>query len=138
MSKSHYVYSTLSAGVDYTTYVRNDPKSPTVVEQVISVAGGANVVGKGPGLHTPRGVATKVTDEELEALQANTVFQMHVKNGFVTVSDKKADPENVATDLETRDNSAPLVDADFEADGMPAPIVGAPESDKPKGNPRRA
>jgi hypothetical protein len=136
MAEKLYVYSTLSTGVDYTTYVKNDPKSPVVIEQVVSIAGGANVVAKGAGLLTPHGVATAVTPEQLDALRANAIFQLHEANGFVTVSKAKEDPENVATDMTTRDTSAPLVQADFEAEGMEVPETG--NIKLPKGPGRKA
>lgn len=117
-----YVYSTLTAGVDYATYKQlGDEKAPVVVEEVISIAGGTNVADK--NLITPRGVATKVTPEQVEQLRQNQVFRLHEANGFVTISNKREDPENVAADLTTRDESAPLVDADFEAEGVMPPTT---------------
>lgn len=139
--KTIYVFSTLSSGVDYTTYVQNDPKSPVVVEEVVSIAGGANVVAKGVGLITPRGVATQINEKQLEALRQNQVFQMHEKNGYMTISNRKEDPEIVAADMTTRDESSPLVPADFEAEGMIVPNEPGENiqlADSPRKNSRKA
>lgn len=136
-----YVYSTLSSSVDYTTYVKNSPNDVSTVEHVVSIAGGANVAGKGAALITPRGVATKVTDEQVTALRENQVFKLHEANGYITVNDKKEDPENVATDLTTRDESSPIVPEDLEAEGLIVTDDGAKlptADDTPKRSSRRA
>lgn len=138
MSKDHYVYSTLSAPQEYVTYNSGAADLPQAVQSVF-IAGGANVAGK--HLVTPLGVVTKVTDEELKALETNEVFKLHKENGFVTVSDAKVDPEVVAADMTSRDEAAPLVDGDFDpnsADAKPAGLNdgGAQKGVKP--NPRKA
>ena len=62
---------------------------------------------------------TKVSAEDISWLQENELFKLHQKNGYITVRDKAADPEKVATDMKTRDESAPLVDADFKEGEKP-------------------
>ena len=37
-----------------------------------------------------------------------------MENGFVTIQDKKADPEKVAADLQGADGSAPLTPAKYK------------------------
>lgn len=124
---THYVYSTLTAGMVYTRTTQGGGDLPITTAEVY-IAGGANVPDK--YMRTPEGaVVTSVTDEELTILQENEVFKLHEKNGFVVVKGKEAEPEVVAADMETRDDSAPLVDGDFE---------GVPDADKPKSNSRRA
>lgn len=116
---SKYIFSTLTADQNYTLYARGGGDLPVVAGEVF-VKGGANIPDK--RLVTPHGVATAVTDEQLEMLEANTIFQTHKTNGFITVGAKKADPDVVATDMETRSPDAPLVDQDFTnpAEATPA------------------
>jgi hypothetical protein len=87
------------------------------------------------------GYVTEVEDEDLEWLVEHQVFKLHMKNGFLKIRDKPADAEKVATEMETRDQSAPLVDADFDAppagvnvDGLEGsfkPTAAAEDDDKP-------
>lgn len=110
MSKPIYVYSTLSNDQNYTTYA-NGGEIPQA-ESAVYINGKANVADK--RFLTPRGVVTKITPEQLAELKANPLFQMHEKNGFVTYSEAKSDADEVASDLVGRDQSAPLVEEDFE------------------------
>lgn len=122
----YYVYSTLTASQRYTNYQPGGGDLPIAAGEVF-IAGGANIPDK--YLRTPDGsVVTKVSEEQMEVLNANEVFQMHMKNGFIRVSDHNEHPEVVAADMETRDQSAPLVDQDFEPDQ--APVTNAPTSSK--------
>lgn len=136
MSKKHYIYSTLASDVSYTTYKDGGADLP-VVEGQILIAGGTGVAGK--HLVTPQGVATPVSAENLARLRENEVFKLHEANGFIKVSDHKEDAEIVAADMTTRDESAPLVDADFE---KPPAVVGgvetATEETAPGRNSRKA
>lgn len=113
--KSHFLYSTLTADNIYPVYAPGGADLPVILKQVL-VRGGTNVPDK--RLITPMGVVTEVTSEELEALKTSAVFQAHVDNGYITISDHREDPEKVvATEgMETRDTSAPLVPEDFEPD----------------------
>jgi len=127
---THYVYSTLSASMDYTTYAKGGADLPAVAGNV-RIEGGANIPDK--FMRTPLGVANGVTDDELEQLMANEVFKAHIANGFITVRDDKVDPEVAAADMEGRDASAPLVDQDFAE----PPVAASTDDDKPT-NRRRA
>ena len=112
-----YVYSTLTADNIYAGYVKGGADIP-IVERSVHIKGGANVADK--RLITPRGVATEVSADDLEFLLENSVFQMHVENGYVTFSDHKEDPEVVvASGMEGRDQASPLEPGDFE--GQPGP-----------------
>lgn len=139
---THYIYSTLSSAMNYQNYGAGGADLPVATDGVV-IQGGANIPDK--YMRTPEGaVITPVTDEQLDALQANDVFKLHVANGFIVVKDKKYEPEKVAADMTTRDQSAPLVDSDF-IDGQ-EPIVAKPDEEddkrsqapKPQGNGRRA
>lgn len=73
----NYIYSTLTADNEYST------------EQgsiVIFGRNGARLRGK---IETPSGVATCVTDEQLQALEKHPLFVTHKKNGFISVQRKE-------------------------------------------------
>jgi len=107
----NYIYSTLTTGMTYTSYKQGGADLP-VVEHRVHVAGGANVADK--HLLTPRGVVTEVSDEDLEHLERNQLFQRHKANGFILVDTIKVDPEiKVAADMEQKDDSAPLTPEDY-------------------------
>lgn len=119
MSKiTHYVVSTLSANMNYTTYAPGAADIPNPVHNV-EIMGGANIPDK--FMRTPEGGAiTPVTAEEVDALQRNEVFKLHQKNGFIKILDKEPRNSTVASsDLEQRDQSAPTVDQDFKEGEAP-------------------
>lgn len=108
-----FVYSTLTNDNvynDYTTDGEGNKFHPRLIKSIL-IKGGANRADK--KLVTPFGVVTNVSDEDLAILEKNEVFQTHVKNGYIKVQKSKADPEVVAADMQGRDESAPLVDADL-------------------------
>ena len=107
-----YVYSTLSNDQRYVSY-RADVNGVPQAESSIFIAGGANLMNK--HFITPLGVATKVTAEQLAELKRNELFKLHEANGFITYSEKKENPEQMAAVMTGRDQSAPIVDADEEA-----------------------
>ena len=118
MSKSDevYVFSTLTSSVEYRNHVTGGADLP-VVDKSVLIVGGTNLPDK--HLITPYGVMTTISAEDFSWLQGNELFKLHQKNGYITVRDKAADPEKVATDMTTRDESAPLVDADFKEGEKP-------------------
>lgn len=119
MSKKHYVFSTLAAAVSYTGYAKQENDNVPQVQMAVVVNGGTGVANKRT-LITPRGVVTEVTEDEAKFLAAHPVFQIHLKNGFVQISDKNADGDEAAADMTGRDESAPLVDEDFsDTDAQP-------------------
>lgn len=93
MSDKVFVYSTLTSAQEYGTEA-----GP------IRINGGANVSNK--HLWTPKGVVTEVTEAQLDALQRHPVFAAHCKNGFVVVSLKKRDTDQIVRDMEGADKSA--------------------------------
>lgn len=130
MSKAnatHYVFSTLTASQTYTRTASGPNDLPRTVAEVY-IAGGANVPDK--YLRTPAGVMTPVTDEELAVLQENPVFQLHEKNGFVTIKSKPYEPEKVAAEMTHRDDAAPLTEQDFAEEE--APKINAPAKNNRK------
>lgn len=119
MSKKLYIFSTLAADVSYTGY--SDAKGDALpkVQMSVVVKGGAGVANRRT-IETPRGVVTSVTEEEAKFLSSHPVFAKHLKNGYVSISEKSADGDEAAADMTGRDASAPLVDEDFtEQDAQP-------------------
>lgn len=129
MSKNYYVYSTLAADTAYTEWVEGGGEIRTP-GRTVTIKGGTGVANK--NFITPMGVVTKVTEEELELLKANPVFRKHEDGGFIRYSSANVDPEKVATkDMETRDNSAPIVPEDY-SDDENAPGVKVADKSKRK------
>ena len=124
-----WVYSTLSNDSIYTNYHNDTPnKLPVPIgEQSVLIKGGSGLPDQ-KTLVTPYGIGTQITEDQLKLLKNNSLFMFHVDKGFITVANRKFDPEKAAADMETRDLSAPLVPADFP-EGK-APTVGAPNGNK--------
>lgn len=110
MSKTAHVFSTLSNDQLYTNYKLGD-NGRNIVDVEIHIKGGANVAEQ-KRVTTPYGVATEVTEEALVELEKNPVFRMHKDKGFITIRQRHADPDKVATDMARKDLSAPLTMAD--------------------------
>lgn len=131
MSHRHFVYSTMSASVKYTSYRKTVNDLPEVVYQVL-IAGGANVANK--HVVTPRGVVTEVSADDLAHLEQNELFQRHKKNGFILVDSIKVDPEVKAADMQHRDSSAPMTPNDYDGKDGPKPV----EANAKRGRPRKS
>ena len=126
-----YVYSTLSAPVRYSFYLQGGNDIPRE-ERGILIRGGANVADK--NFITPRGVQTMISAEEYALLKENKLFKTHVENGYITVEEKSVDIDKIDSDMETRDESSPLVPEDFIAEDKPAPVVNVPkQAGRPRG-----
>ena len=112
MAKEYYIYSTLSNDQAYTTWQpvpesRQKESMARVVERTILVRGKANIADR--FFITPRGMVTKVTEEEFEHLKNNEDFIRHEKAGHILVEEKKYDPEVVvAKGMKQADDSAPI------------------------------
>lgn len=121
MTKKSYIVSTMTAAVAYPRHINGGGDMPLAVDHVV-IQGGANVPDK--YMRTPEGgVVTPVTEEEMAVLQESPVFQLHQKNGFIKILDKEPrSAEVAASDMEGRDKSAPMVDQDFEAEGVQPPV----------------
>jgi hypothetical protein len=118
-----YVYSTLTCDNDYAEWAKNGDQQSIL--RTVRVNGGHGLMNK--HMITPLGVVTEVSDEDLEFLQRNSAFRLHVENGFITVDEKKAEPEKVAANMKRRDKSSQIVPSDYEKGGMmdvPEPKVG--------------
>lgn len=131
MSKKLYIYSTLAADVNYTNFVAGGADIPTALEPV-HIKGGTGVI-DGRMVTNHGAVVTEVTEEQLEYLRANSVFQIHEKNNFIQVSDELVDVEVAAADMD-RDPSAPMTPHDLKDEDKPA---GA-DADAPAPTPTKA
>lgn len=110
---SVYVYSTLSNDQAYTVYDRT-ANGAALAQHVIHIKGKANVADRRT-LITPRGAVTVITAEQAALLGKCDMFKRHVDRGYITVSDRRADADDVArADLAGKDKSAQAVDADFD------------------------
>lgn len=136
MASKVYVYSTLTAPQHYVEY-NPLPEGAQVrtVAKGVHIKGGANLANK--FLQTPRGIVTIITPEEYGFLKQCDAFQLHVKNGYITVDETKRDPEKVAEkELKPRDESAPLRPQDYEKNKSkkekPVPVPYGEEPDGQK------
>ncbi|MEX9225371.1 hypothetical protein AB7W86_03505 [Providencia rettgeri] len=105
---SLYVYCTLSNDQNY-----------SVTDGKVFIAGQANIMTK--HMYTPRGRVTEISDEQYAQLKDNHVFQLHKENGFISVENRKEDPEKVATNMEASDKSAPDTVESLEAEKQVVP-----------------
>jgi hypothetical protein len=108
-----YIHSTLTHSHKYHQW--SQPTDQNMIPEIIGIPvviqGGANRATFPDdkfGRHTPKGVMTEVTEEQMDYLNGCSAFQKHVKQGFLTVTHSNEAPERIASDMEKRDNSAPL------------------------------
>ncbi len=127
------VASTLSCDMKYTLWApksKDAPGGPNTALKHVTIHGGHGVAHRREhgGIETPQGMITGVTVDDLELLKKNEVFQTHMKNGFIRIidTDRKVEAAKAAKDLESKEPSAPLDDADFKQGGR----AQAPENMK--------
>lgn len=108
-----HVFSTLTSPNEYVEWVKRGDQ--TSIARRVLIQGGHGVMNK--NFLTPLGVATEVSDDELEFLLKNDHFKFHMENGFIKVEKKKVDTEKVAADMKLRDESSPATPADYAPGG---------------------
>ena len=124
-----FILSTLSAPVEYTIY-SNDlagnqhPTVNRVIDKVV-IDGYANMANK--HFVTNKSVLTEVTDEQLELLKMNKVFQMHVNNGYLKIVETKTED---TSNMEEFDKSAPLTPEKYTKQAEEAKADGFHRSKK--------
>lgn len=112
-----YVYSTLTCDNEYHSFVQGGADLPMSQASVL-IKGGAGVANN--RVVTPQGVRTEITEQDLEVLRSNKVFELHEQNGFVKVEvDLLVDADVVAADMASRDGGAPVVPQDLPTDDLP-------------------
>ncbi len=122
----YYIYSTISNDVKYCIYSEKPEdlrKDLSVPIHEFLINGKANIANK--HLITPRGVMTKISDDDFSILKENATFQRHVKNGFIAFEKKEFAIDRVIKDMKPKDNSAPITPAFYEGKGstVPKPVV---------------
>jgi hypothetical protein len=128
-----HIYSTLTSSQDY-GFHKELPAGGVETVKVVHINGGHGLT----NIHgiMLQGTETVISDEDYELLKTNHTYQVHVKNGFITVN-KKMDIEKAISDLAQRDGSAPVTQEDVDAlydDGViPVPL----EEYTPEGKPRK-
>lgn len=105
-----YIFSTLANDQNYTNWVKGGGDVPIKGHSVL-IKGGTGVANN--RLITPLGVSTEITDFDLEELKNNPAFLEHQKAGFIVVRNKKTDTEKVASEMNLKDESAPMTEADY-------------------------
>ena len=88
-----YVYSTVTASIAY-----------KIGDKTIVIKGGANVTDK--HMWTPKGVATRITREELDELRKIPSFASREKDGYFSTSQFEKNANKVAGDMAGADKSA--------------------------------
>lgn len=122
-----YVYSTQTSGTTYTEYEKTPVTAAShIAKRQIHINGGANLAAVNNALFTPRGVVTKITDEEKEILLANPTFQRHMKLGFVHIEDSHRDVDKVVANMTEKDGSAPLTPKSPEVAGKKVVVENPP------------
>lgn len=117
-TKGVYIFSTHSTDVAYTKYKpQTDPKSSVLPELIhtVTIKGGAGVIDK--RLHTPAGVLTEVTPEDLAFLMTDPNFLRHQKDGYIVVEGHKFDSDIVGADMNQRDGSRQATPNSFVKSG---------------------
>lgn len=117
-----YIISKLSANTDYVVYGDVAGGKKVILKHIL-IKGGAGVTDK-KTLLLPNGFATEVSEEDLALLEKNQVFQIHLKNGHITVMKKAGkyeaqDKAENAKDLQgdkSRQQTLKDLSADFEED----------------------
>jgi hypothetical protein len=124
------IISTLTDSVDYTQYrAQAGGGTPEAIRHV-TVKGGARLAQKrllllNEGPSSKNGVATEVTEDELEFLQGHPLFKTHVENGFIQVlKTVKVDAEKASKDMAKDTKSSQITDADLDEKNPEARLKG--------------
>lgn len=110
MSKKAFVFSTLANDQKYIQWAKGGADIQ-IEERSIVIKGGAGVAND--RLITPMGICTEIDESDIAVLEQNPVFQLHKKNGYITIQQKSADAEKVAADMGRDDPSAQMTEADY-------------------------
>jgi methyl coenzyme M reductase subunit C len=115
-----YIFSTKTSDTIYPVFEFGNNDVPKRKSSIL-IKGGAGIASK--HLVTPLGVATSVTDAELEQLKGDRVFNIHLANGYLSIQNKEHSVEKVVPDMVSRDKSAPIVPEDYSDDDMVKPML---------------
>ena len=120
-----YIVSHEAQSVEFPRYVKT--KAGVSAESSILIKGGADVINK-KTMHTPAGIITEVSKEDLEFLKTQYLFNFKVENGsYEIVETEKKAKEQASKRAKVKDKGAQLTAKDFEDAGITPPKVGASE-----------
>jgi hypothetical protein len=133
-----YVYSTATGSVSFHVFEKISEEEITRRKQsnsqeisipkilkTITIKGGAGLRTI-RNIETPKGVATLVTDEDLEYLKTDFTFKQMVKNNFITFDEKSRnakDIDKMVADLAPKDLSAQKTPEDYSRPGSAAKVA---------------
>jgi len=102
-----YIFSTLSTNMEYALWQQNPGRNIKV--KSVKIAGGANICRGGDDgkFYTPKGMVTRVSDEDLKLLKNNEVFQLHEKNGYIYIEGSEIKIDKAVQNMESEDICAP-------------------------------
>lgn len=107
----YYVYSTASCDNYYCVYEKTDVQAAShIIKAKVLIRGGANVSNE--NLITPKGVMTRVTQAQMDILEASEGFKRHRLAGFIKVEKTAKNPDKVAEEMTPKDGSAPITPND--------------------------
>lgn len=127
-----FVFSTLTAPQAYTLF-EDGVREVNLGERICVIKGGAGVANR--NLVTPRGVATEVTDRQLELLNKCPSYLRHKAAGFIREESREIKIETAVSNMNERDESSPKTPEDY-AEGD-APVVVNSEEKRSRGRPRK-
>lgn len=104
-----YIASTLTNSQDINLY---GGITGTDVIKTIHINGGHGLVNR--HLETLDGVITHVSDEDLALLLKHDQIKYWIAKGFIKVTDQ-TDPSKAVSDMESRDEAAPMTQNDVDA-----------------------
>lgn len=114
-----------SQDVEFPRYVRT--KTGVEAQSAILIKGGANVINK-KTMETPKGMITEITEEELEFLKTQYLFNFKLEKGsYEIVSNEGKAKEKIKKSTRKKDKGAQLTAQDFVDAGQTPPVVGANE-----------
>lgn len=102
-----YVYSTLSTDMEYALWKQG--VGTNIKIKSVKILGGANLCKESDSgkFFTPKGVITKVNDEDIDLLEKNEVFKLHKNNGFIQIEKSEKKIDKVIENMQAQDICAP-------------------------------
>lgn len=119
-----YIVSHEAQSVEFPKYVRT--KTGVDATSSIVIKGGTGVINK-KTMHTPNGIITEVSKEDLDFLKTQFLFNFKVENGSYEIVDSEKKAREKAKKQKPKDKGAQLTAQDFIDAGMTPPKVGASE-----------
>lgn len=119
-----YIVSYESASVEFPKWVKT--ASGVDANASIVIKGGAGVINK-KTMHTPSGIITEVSDDDLKFLKTQSLFNAKIEAGSYEIVEGEKKAKEKAKKEKAKDKGAQLTAQDFTDAGMTPPKVGASE-----------